>query len=162
MSEKNVPTEQSKAGKAARVPSPHVDPGRSGHLEEPPAEGQAAPVGLAQPVVLRGDAVWRVDRREIFEALRRGRRRRNGPITISWVPGDPAEPLRVGYTIGRRVGTAVVRNRLRRRLRMLIREVAPGLRPGAYLIGVAPPAATLTYAQLEAHVYKALKELQRS
>ncbi|MBV9659683.1 MAG: ribonuclease P protein component [Acidimicrobiales bacterium] len=106
--------------------------------------------------------IWRVEHRELFEVLRRARRRRHGPITISWVPGDPAEPPRVAYTIGRRVGTAVVRNRLRRRLRMLIREAAPTLRPGAYLIGVAPSATTWTYAQLEAHVHKALKELDRS
>jgi hypothetical protein len=32
---------------------------------------------------------------------------------------------------------------------MLIRQAGPQLRPGAYLIGAAPEAATLTYAQLE-------------
>jgi ribonuclease P protein component len=151
MSEENIPTEQPQAGQAPRLPASHVDPGRSGDHQGSPAQGSAPAVGV----------VWRIERRNIFEALRRGRRRRDGPITISWVAGDPAEPPRVAYTIGRRVGTAVVRNQLRRRLRMLIREAAPQLRPGAYLVGVAPPAANLTYAQLEAHVYKALKEVQK-
>ncbi|HWE57040.1 MAG TPA: ribonuclease P protein component [Acidimicrobiales bacterium] len=96
--------------------------------------------------------MWRVEHRDTFEALRRGRRRRRGPLTVSWVPGDPAEPPRVAYTIGRRVGSAVVRNRLRRRLRMLMRQLATDLRPGAYLVGASPEAARLTYTQLEALV----------
>lgn len=106
--------------------------------------------------------VWRVEHRQLFERLRRGRRRRSGPVTISWVPGDPDEPPRVAYTIGRRVGSAVVRNRLRRRLRMLIRGAAPLLSPGAYLIGVAPQAASLTFAQLETHVLQAIKDLDKT
>lgn len=32
---------------------------------------------------------------------------------------------------------------------MLMRQVAGDLRPGAYLVGVAPEAAHLTYSQLE-------------
>ncbi len=66
----------------------------------------------------------------------------------------------MGYTIGRRVGPAVVRNRVRRRLRMVMREASPGLRPGAYLVGVAPAAAHLTYAQLKAVVTEALKDFR--
>ena len=54
----------------------------------------------------------------------------------------------MAYTIGRRVGPAVVRNRLRRRLRTLIRESAPTLRPGAYLIGAGPAAVQLSYEDL--------------
>ncbi|MDA8047013.1 MAG: ribonuclease P protein component [Actinomycetota bacterium] len=105
--------------------------------------------------------MWRVDRRDTFEALRRGRRRRQGPLSISWVPGDPAEPPRVAFTIGKKVGSAVVRNRLRRRLRMLMRRFAPRMRPGAYLIGVAPEAATLTFTELEDLVKQIMKSLDR-
>ena len=79
---------------------------------------------------------------------------------MSWIPGDPTEPPRVGYTIGRRVGPAVVRNRLRRRLRAVMREAAPRLRPGVYLIGAAPAAGQLSYAELKAAVTRALKDLR--
>ena len=41
---------------------------------------------------------------------------------------------------------------------MLMRDAAPGLRPGAYLVGAAPAAATLTYAELRAAVSSALKD----
>lgn len=77
------------------------------------------------------------------------------------MPGNSAEPPRVAYTIGRRVGPAVVRNRLRRRLRMLMRRAAPHLRPGAYLIAAAPEAAALTYAELEDLVLRIVKSLDK-
>jgi ribonuclease P protein component len=66
----------------------------------------------------------------------------------------------VAYTIGRRVGSAVVRNRLRRRLRALIRDSAPRLRPGAYLIGVRPDAAHLTFDDLRAMLVKTLTSIE--
>lgn len=37
--------------------------------------------------------------------------------------GDPA--MRVGYTVTKKIGGAVIRNRLKRRLRALAREVLP-------------------------------------
>jgi ribonuclease P protein component len=152
MSEKDLPTEQPPAGQEARVSPPDVDSRRAGHHQGEAAQGPPPALGL----------IWRVDRRDIFEALRHGRRRREGPITVSWISGDPAEPPRVAYTIGRRVGSAVVRNRVRRRLRMLIREAAPTLRPGAYLIGVGPAAALLSYEELRDSLQKVLTSIQTS
>jgi ribonuclease P protein component len=150
MSETDLSTKQSQTSQEARLPSSHVDPRRAGDHQGQTPQRSSPPVGL----------IWRVERRNTFEALRRARRRRAGPITVSWVAGDPAEPPRVGYTIGRRVGSAVVRNRVRRRLRMLIREAAPRLRPGAYLIGVSPDAADYTYDQLRTTLSKALQHLE--
>jgi ribonuclease P protein component len=149
MSEANFPTQQPKEGKAARVPTPDVHPGRPGDLESAPAQGPRPPVRL----------IWRVDRREIFQALRKGRRRRCGPLTVSWVEGDPAEPPKVAYSVGRRVGSAVVRNRVRRRLRVLIRESADMLAPGAYLVGAGPEAASLGFESLRSHLLQALESL---
>jgi ribonuclease P protein component len=147
MSEANISTEQPQAGEAARVSPSDVDPSRTGDHQGSASEGPPAPVGL----------IWRVDRRDTFEALRHGRRCRQGPITLAWIAGDPTEPPRVAYTIGRRVGPAVVRNRLRRRLRAVIRESAAGLRPGAYLIGAGPGAVALSYDELRRDLLKALR-----
>jgi ribonuclease P protein component len=152
MSEEDLSAEQSPPGEASRISPPHVDSGRPGNLEVAPAEGPSPLVGL----------IGRVQRRETFEALRRARRCRDGPITVSWVSGDSTEAPQVAYTIGRKVGSAVVRNLVRRRIRMVIREAAPSLRPGAYLIGVAPTAALLPYADLRVHVLKALERLNRT
>jgi len=150
MSEANVSTKQSQAGQATRLPSSYVDPSRAGDHQGSASEGPQAAVGL----------IWRVDRRDMFEKLRNGRRCRQGPLTLSWVPADVAEPPRVAYTIGRRVGSAVVRNRLRRRLRTLIRESASSLRPGVYLIGAGPAAVQLSYEDLRRTLLRVLTYIE--
>ena len=77
-------------------------------------------------------------------------------MTVSWVPGSPTEPPRVAFAIGRKVGGAVVRNRLRRRLRAIAAEL--GLPPGAYLIAAGPAAATLAFPDLRVLVQRAVQD----
>ncbi len=84
---------------------------------------------------------------------------RSGPLWIAWIPGAPDDPPRFAFAIGRRVGGAVVRNRLRRRLRHVLAELRPG--PGDYLLGVDPAAALLPYSDLKALVSHALQALPR-
>ncbi len=43
-----------------------------------------------------------------------------------------------------------------------MRQLAPGLRPGAYLLGVAPPAAGLSFSELEDLVNQIMKQLDRA
>ena len=150
MSEANVSTEQPQAGQAARLSPSHVDARRAVHHQGSAPEGPAPALGL----------IWRVNKRDTFASLRRARRHRAGPLTVSWVSGDPVEPPRVAYSIGRRVGSAVVRNRVRRRLRVLIREAAPLLRPGAYMISVGPEGALLSSENLRTLLVKVLKEIE--
>ena len=107
--------------------------------------------------------VWRIRDRTTFVALRRSDRRvRRGSITVTWAAGDPAEPPRVAYTIGKQVGGATVRNRIRRRLRAIVRDLERPLGPGAWLIGAAPEVAKLSYEQLKAAVAEAVDALAAS
>jgi ribonuclease P protein component len=65
------------------------------------------------------------------------------------VPTYDAAPPRVAFAVGRRVGNAVVRNRVRRRLRALAREHAAGFAPGhAYLVAATFGADSATYRDL--------------
>ncbi|MGI8685357.1 MAG: ribonuclease P protein component [Acidimicrobiales bacterium] len=97
-----------------------------------------------------------------FAALRRSRRRvRRGPFTVTFVSDSPTGPPRVAYAIGRSVGGAVVRNRLRRRLRAVVSELEPQLRPGAYLVGAAPEAASLSFGELQEMVSGAFGDVGR-
>src|SRR5690606_36245156 len=67
--------------------------------------------------------------------------------------------VRVAYAIGRKVGTAVVRNRVRRRLRAAVRDLdvtTGGLPGGAYLVSVGPGAAGRSYWQLRADLAAAI------
>jgi len=82
-------------------------------------------------------------------------------VTVAFVPAPggqvPARPC-VAFAIGRRVGPAVVRNRLRRRLRdEMVRQARAGrLAPGAYLIGLAPGAVAVDGSTLRSHLRSAL------
>lgn len=100
----------------------------------------------------------RVRDRATFLDFRRARRRvRRGPITVTFVPGAPTDRPRVAYAIGRKVGGAVVRNRLRRRLRAVVAELDPVLEPGAYLVGATAEAAPLSFGELQAIMSEVLQ-----
>jgi ribonuclease P protein component len=80
-------------------------------------------------------ATWRVRDRATFAALRTGRRGHAGSVRVMWLPEPGGDtPPRVAFAVGRRVGSAVVRNRVRRQLRAVAAELAPNLEPGAYLL----------------------------
>jgi ribonuclease P protein component len=94
-----------------------------------------------------------------FGVLReRGRREQVGPITITFCSEGASFSL--AYAIPKRVGGAVVRNRLRRRLRAIFAS-ADDLAPGMYLIGVAPEAATMTFQELRTMVSSAITKVTR-
>ena len=62
----------------------------------------------------------------------------------------PGHDSRVGLVTSRRVGDAVVRNRVRRLLREAVRHARPLLRPGCWLVIVARyTAARATGAELD-------------
>ena len=78
-------------------------------------------------------------------------------MTVAYLPA--AGDVRVAYAIGRRVGPAVVRNRLRRRLRAAVRDLdrsRGGLAAGAYLISLRPEAAQRSYRDLHRDLDHAL------
>jgi ribonuclease P protein component len=149
--EAHIPAEQASQGDPSRVPPPHEHPGRPGDRPGPAAQGSHPPLGL----------IGRVGDRASFEALRReGRRARRGPMTVTHVPRG--REVRVAYAIGRKVGPAVVRNRLRRRLREAVRELdrsGGGLATGDYLIALRPEAAAATYADLRRDLGAAIAAL---
>ena len=108
-----------------------------------------------------GAAVWRIRDAATFQALRRrGRRVRRDGLTVTWLPGPhDGTPPRVAYAVGRKVGNAVVRNRLRRRLQALVVELAPELPPGTYLIGTDASVAAFDHGDLRRTLRTVLSEL---
>ncbi|MEY4388782.1 MAG: ribonuclease protein component [Chloroflexota bacterium] len=72
---------------------------------------------------------------------------------------DPTAPrLRIGIATSRKVGGAVVRNRIRRRLKAIVHELAPQVSPGSdILFGVRTAAAGATTAELRADVQECLR-----
>lgn len=62
----------------------------------------------------------------------------------------PGTPPRVGFTVGKAVGGATVRNLVKRRLRAGMRglQASDALPHGTYVIGAGPAVVSLTYAEL--------------
>ncbi|MFC2002167.1 ribonuclease P protein component [Chloroflexota bacterium] len=77
----------------------------------------------------------------------------NGLVVVKALPNG-REFSRYGFSVGRRVGEAVVRNRVKRLLREILRQTL--LQPGWDIIFIArPPIAGRNYVDLE----KSVKEL---
>jgi ribonuclease P protein component len=75
-------------------------------------------------------------------------------IVLKVLPNE-LELSRYGLTVSRRVGKAVVRNRIKRRLREIVRRT--GLKPGWDFIVIArSPAAQAAFAELAGAVRKGL------
>lgn len=72
----------------------------------------------------------RLRRRADFVAAASGPRMAGPAFVVQSLRRDDAGPIRVGFTVTRKVGTATERNRVRRRLRELVKRVdAISMRP---------------------------------
>jgi ribonuclease P protein component len=79
------------------------------------------------------------------------------------VPSDyTPPPIRVGFTVSRKVGNAVVRNRVRRRLRELARMIIPDRARGDldYVLVGRQAALGRDFARMHEDLVEALKRLK--
>jgi len=98
-------------------------------------------------------------RRPDYLAANAGRRVPMPGFVLLVQPRDDRDTtMRIGITVTKKVGNAVVRNRIKRRFRALAREILPEHGwPGADHVLIGREAAlTSDYADLRAHLAKAL------
>jgi len=83
-------------------------------------------------------------------------------LQVAPVPADePVPGVRVGFTVSRKVGNAVVRNRVRRRLREVARLVIGQARPDLdYVLVGRQGALTRDFKILQQELVEALKRLK--
>ncbi|HEX8303105.1 ribonuclease P protein component [Sphingomonas sp.] len=76
---------------------------------------------------------------------------------------DSDPTMRIGITVSKKVGNAVVRNRMKRRFRMLAREVLPteGLAGADHVLIGRNGGIERDYAALRAELVKALAKVKR-
>ena len=80
-----------------------------------------------------------LSRPEDFAALQGQGTVRSNPLLVIRVRRTDLEETRFGLSTGRKLGGAVVRNRIRRRLREALRVMAPSLQPGWDVLIIARP-----------------------
>ena len=113
--EAHLPAEQSRPRTQARVPAPHGDPGGT---QDPQRAPRTRP-GQAQRLI-------RIRKRSDFLAANGGKRASTpGFILLVRNREDNDPAIRVGFTVTKKIGGAVVRNRMKRRFRALAREILP-------------------------------------
>ncbi len=105
-----------------------------------------APLGFGKDVRLRRRA-------EFLTIQRRGRKSHSPNFIVSSMAQSPPRASRFGFSVSRRVGNSVVRNRVKRRLREFVRLNRPQLAAARDFVVIAKPgAAKLSYAELVAEL----------
>ncbi len=98
---------------------------------------------------------------EFRRALRHGRRCRTPHLTLVTLI-RPTGKVRLGLTVSRKVGNAVIRNRVKRRLREIVRLHRSRLgRPWDLVIIAQPGAGALSYHEFLSELMPVLDELAR-
>ena len=84
------------------------------------------------------------------------------PVPAELGPPKLGLPVRVGFTVSRKVGNAVTRNRVRRRLREVARMVIPGQARADldYVLVGRQAALARDFSALRQELFEALKRLK--
>jgi len=101
---------------------------------------------------------YRLTQSKDIARVRRYGKRAGDPLLTLYVLPARSVDVRVGFSVSKRVGKAVVRNTVKRRLREAIRHELPRTRTGQDILVVARPAAAVaSYQELSRAVQDLLK-----
>ena len=68
-----------------------------------------------------------------------------------------AKELKVGFTVGKKLGCACKRNRIKRRMRAAVAPLLPQMKPGLYVFIARTPAADADFAKLSRSMQNLLR-----
>ena len=98
-------------------------------------------------------------RAEFLLAAKTGRKAPTHGMVVQVRPRDDAGPVRLGFTVTKKVGNAVVRNRIRRRLREVARLVLAEGGPAADIVLIGREATrTRNFVALQDDLRRALRK----
>jgi ribonuclease P protein component len=162
--EADLSAEQSGACAPARLPLADVNAGWP--QGDPRASCPRAQQAFGLTAIAAADAVplARLTERKFYLAANAGKRvPMPGFVLLVRVRDDSDPMMRIGITVSKKVGNAVIRNRMKRRFRMLAREVLPaeGLSGADHVLIGRNSGIERDYATLRAELVKALGKLKR-
>ena len=156
--EAHLPAKQPRAQAPARLPGP------DGYRRRPQGPGSAPGAGPQDPVGVAGNRLSSLTRRADFLAANRGRRVPMPGFVLLVRPREDGDPgIRLGITVTKKIGGAVVRNRMKRRFRSLARELLPvgGIAGADHVLIGRQGGIERDFGLLRAELEKALAKLTK-
>ena len=99
--------------------------------------------------------------RQRFQQVRSEGKSWAGPLLVLCALPNDSETSRFGFSVSRRLGNAVQRNRARRRLREAVRRALPSIANGWDLVFIARPALSQAgFDEIEAACLTLLRRAQ--
>jgi len=151
--EADFSAEQPGAGAPARLPRADGDGGRAQRAPRAPGPRPQEAVGVIT-----------LTKRRDFLAANSGKRAPTPAFVLLVKPRDDGDAtMRIGYTVTKKIGNAVVRNRIKRRFRALARDILPvsGVAGADHVLIGRSDGLTRDFAQLRADLTKALAKVTR-
>jgi len=158
--EADLSTEQARAQAAAWFPDPDGNQGGPQGAQCSPSAWPEAAQRLRRKVAARPE---RLRKRADFLDVAAGTRSPAAAFVLQSRARADTGPPRVGFTVSKKVGNAVERNRVRRRLREIVRlSDAARLRPGNdYVLIGRRPALDQPFARLIEDFCRALERIHQ-
>src|SRR5215212_2938430 len=137
--EADLPAQEATPSEGARVPRTDADDRRSPRRRRSTGPRAKATDGLTIERGMHPPRLVMLSRPQDFAALQAGTVRSHTLLSARFLRTD-LETTRFGLATGRKLGGAVVRNRVRRRLREGLRAMAPSFQPGWDVLIIVRPA----------------------
>ena len=137
--EADLPAQEATSREGARLPGSDEDDRRATRARRAPRTRPEAAGGLTIGRGPTGSRLVMLTRPQDFAALQNEGTVRSHPFFAVRFRRTGLDTTRFGLSTGRKLGTAVVRNRVRRRLREALRAMAPSFQPGWDVLIIARP-----------------------